>query len=153
MLKGLASNCQLEIKKHNFSILIPLPLPTFPGNSTEAIRLNASVYVLACMWYNTEKKDWSGDGCWMNPSKTTEDEACMETTHLTLFSSDWVVGPNTIDFSSVFDNFDEKLLENIHVFATIAGLIIIYFILVFILRRYDKKDVEKVGLTYLIPFE
>ena len=61
-----------------------------------------------------------------------------------MFSSDWVVPPNTIDFSTVFDNFGGKLLENIHVFLTITLVIVFYFILVIILRRYDKKDVEKV---------
>ena len=61
-----------------------------------------------------------------------------------MFSSDWVVPPNTIDFSTVFDNFSGKLLENIHVFLTITLVIVFYFILVIILRRYDKKDVEKV---------
>ena len=61
-----------------------------------------------------------------------------------MFSSDWVVPPNTIDFSTVFDNFGGKLLENIHVFLTITLVIVFYFILVIILRRYDKKDVKKV---------
>ena len=61
-----------------------------------------------------------------------------------MFSSDWVVPPNTIDFSTVFDDFGGKLLENIHVFLTITLVIVFYFILVIILRRYDKKDVEKV---------
>ncbi len=100
------------------------------------------------MYYDKKTNTWSGEGCWVDTKETTADETSIKTTHLTLFSSDWVVGPNTIDFSDVFDNFDQKLLENIHVFATIAGLIIIYFILVFILRRYDKKDVEKVGSKF-----
>ena len=64
--------------------------------------------------------------------------------HLTLFASNWIVPPNKIDFSTVFNNIDEKILDNIHVIVTIAIILIIYIILVIVLRRYDKKDLAKV---------
>ena len=54
------------------------------------------------------------------------------------------VAPNTIDFSTVFQNLDQKLLDNIAVVATVLGLIILYIILLIIARRFDKRDELKV---------
>lgn len=54
------------------------------------------------------------------------------------------VGPNTIDFGTVFDNFGAKLLENMAVVATVIGVIIIYIPFAVICRRFDKKDRVKV---------
>lgn len=54
------------------------------------------------------------------------------------------VGPNTIDFGTVFDNFGAKLVENMAVVATVMGFIILYIPLLLLCRRLDKKDVMKV---------
>lgn len=62
-----------------------------------------------------------------------------------MFGASFFVPPNTIDFSSVFDNFGEKLVENIHVVVMIALLLILYALLVILMRRMDKKDKVKVG--------
>jgi hypothetical protein len=55
-----------------------------------------------------------------------------------------------IDFGSVFDDFGAKLLENIHVFATMIVIIIFYIILLVFCRRKDKKDEIKVRF-YNLP--
>ena len=60
-----------------------------------------------------------------------------------------IVGPNTINFDTVFDNFDQKLLENIHVVATVLGIIILYFIAIPFVRRLDKSDTLKVCIWKL----
>ncbi len=57
------------------------------------------------------------------------------------------VGPNMIDFGTVFDNFGQKLLDNIAVVATVLGVIILYFPLLILCRRLDKKDQLKVNNT------
>ncbi len=61
--------------------------------------------------------------------------------------------PNTIDFGSVFDNFAEKLVENMPVFATVVGVILLFILLALICRRFDKKDALKVnGLDMYISW-
>ena len=55
------------------------------------------------------------------------------------------MGPNTIDFSTVFST--EKFLEAIAVFVTVVTIIIIYIPLAVICRRYDRKDQIKVMFT------
>ena len=54
------------------------------------------------------------------------------------------MAPNTIDFNAVFDNLDEKLVENAAVVGTVVGVIILYIPLVLLSRRLDKKDKYKV---------
>ena len=61
-----------------------------------------------------------------------------------MFAANWVVPPNKIDFSTVFDDLGEKILDNIHVIITITLVLAIYVVLVVVLRRYDKKDEAKV---------
>jgi hypothetical protein len=50
--------------------------------------------------------------------------------------------PNMIDFSTVWGKFDPA---NAAVYATLIALLVIYFILVVILRRKDKKDTVRVS--------
>ena len=52
---------------------------------------------------------------------------------------------NTIDFGTVFNNIGEKLLENVHVWATIIGIILLYIPFAVWSRRADKNDVFKVN--------
>ena len=58
-------------------------------------------------------------------------------------------GPNKIDFSTVFDNFGAKLVENMPVVATVIGVILLYFVGVFVCRRLDKADAFKVTARVL----
>ena len=56
------------------------------------------------------------------------------------------VGPNLIDFSTVFDNVAAKILENLPVFVTVILITLMYVPLVIICRKFDKKDERKVGV-------
>ena len=60
------------------------------------------------------------------------------------FGTNLIIGPNTIDFGSVFDNADEKLLQNLHVILTICGMLIVYLIFLPMAHKYDKQDEVKV---------
>ena len=56
------------------------------------------------------------------------------------------VAPNTIDFNDVFENLDDKIVENAAVVGTVVGVIILYIPLLILCRKLDKKDKIKVGL-------
>lgn len=58
------------------------------------------------------------------------------------------VKPNMIDFSTVFDDIGQKLLDNIAVLATVLGLILLYIPLVVYLRRLDMIDLMRVSLWF-----
>lgn len=54
------------------------------------------------------------------------------------------VGPNMIDFGTVFKDFDKKLLDNIAVVCTLVGILLIYIPCLLACRRLDKLDTAKV---------
>jgi len=77
----------------------------------------------------------------IGPLTTIYDTQCL-CTHLTSFGGDFVVPPNTIDFSTVFSL--EKFLESMPVFITVIIVLVIYVGTMVWARREDKKDLIKV---------
>ncbi len=63
------------------------------------------------------------------------------------FGAGLLIAPNTIDFGSVFDNFGEKLLENIHVFIVLCLLILSFMALVPYARYQDRRDTLRVSMS------
>ena len=72
-----------------------------------------------------------------------------ECNHLTFFGGDFVVAPNTINFDTVFGKFS-RIGDNLSVLLTIASLLVFYWLVLFFLRRLDKRDVEKVRALFII---
>ncbi|CAH1800511.1 unnamed protein product, partial [Owenia fusiformis] len=56
------------------------------------------------------------------------------------FSAKLFVPPNTIDFISVFSDFDTRLADSYTVLVTIIILIVFYIILMILARRLDKRE-------------
>lgn len=81
----------------------------------------------------------------IGPLTTIYSTQC-QCTHLTSFGGDFVVPPNTIDFSTVFSL--EKFLESMPVFITVIIVLVIYVGTMIWARREDKKDLIKVGYLY-----
>ena len=65
--------------------------------------------------------------------------------HLTSFGGNFIQAPNPIDFDKVFTEFS-NLAEsgNISVLVTIASFFLLYFVVLILARRADKRDVDKV---------
>ena len=76
--------------------------------------------------------------------ETNELQTVCECNHLTLFASNWIVPPNTIDFSTVFDDVGAKIVDNIHVIVMIIIVLMVYIVMVVVFRRLDKTDESKV---------
>lgn len=69
--------------------------------------------------------------------------------HLTFFSADFMVAPNTIDFNIVFNKFAD-IGDNLAVLLTVIGLILLFWTGILVLRRLDKKDLEKVIMVIMM---
>ena len=69
------------------------------------------------------------------------------TTHLTTFAGGFIVLPNSINWNYVFANAD--FMKNKTIYLTVICVSVIYLILLFYARFYDKKDFEKLGVTVL----
>ena len=59
------------------------------------------------------------------------------------------VGPNTIDFSTVFDDLGSKIIDNVHVLVTIVLMIMVFVALTPPARHMDKADRAMVSRTRL----
>ena len=69
--------------------------------------------------------------------------------HLTDFASDFFVAPNAIDWDKITL---ENLLQNMVVFSVVVSIFALYLILVILVRRMDKNDLEKVrSVRYDMP--
>ena len=68
--------------------------------------------------------------------------------HLTSFGGNFIQAPNPIDFDKVFTEFS-NLAEsgNISVLVTIACFFLLYFVVLILARRADKRDVDKVIIS------
>ena len=54
------------------------------------------------------------------------------------------VAPNIIDFGTIFQNVDQKILANLAVFIVVIFLVVLYVPGVVICRKQDKLDLIKV---------
>ena len=68
-------------------------------------------------------------------------------THLTSFAGGFVVLPRSVDWSYVFAHAD--FMANKTVYLTVICVCIIYILLMIYARCFDKKDLEKLGVTPL----
>lgn len=67
--------------------------------------------------------------------------------HLTSFGGEILVAPNSVDFDAV-----KKTLENLDpkdmlVLATVCFVFLVYFLVLLVARRADKRDAAKVCST------
>ncbi|XP_013393280.1 uncharacterized protein LOC106161002 [Lingula anatina] len=105
------------------------------------------LYTSGCRFWNETTNDWGTDGCYVGELTHTKKTQCL-CTHLTNFGGDFVVPPNSIDFSTVFSKFKD-LHENAAVFSTVVTVLGLYFILLGWARYKDKKDKLKWEATPL----
>jgi len=66
------------------------------------------------------------------------------------FGAGFVTPVNTINFATVFDDFAEKLIDNVAVWTTIVAFIIVYIPFAVLARYLDKKDAFKVLLFHYL---
>ena len=60
------------------------------------------------------------------------------------FGAGFITPVNTINFATVFDNIDQKLIDSVAVWATIIAFILIYIPFAVLARHLDKRDALKV---------
>ncbi|CAF1184610.1 unnamed protein product [Adineta ricciae] len=127
----------LNISKEN------LPITNEPFHFTSNYQLRA--YTSGC-YYLDDDQQWKSDGLLVGSPTNLYQTEC-HSTHLTTFASGFVIFPKAVDWSYVFANAD--FMKNKTVYLTVICASVIYIILIVYARYYDKKDVEKLGVTIL----
>eukprot|EP00058_Branchiostoma_floridae_P003691 XP_002589179.1 hypothetical protein BRAFLDRAFT_84927 [Branchiostoma floridae] len=115
------------------------------NNALDNETYSLAILTPQCVWWDKKGVgQWDPSGCTVGPKTTVNRTQCL-TTHLTSFGSDFMVPPNSIDFSTVFAKF-ANLSDNAAVFSTVIVMFGIYFIIVFFLFKADKRDRIKWGV-------
>ncbi|XP_069123973.1 polycystin family receptor for egg jelly-like isoform X2 [Argopecten irradians] len=133
-----------ERNKYRFKADLPKSY-TVSGNFT--FNYTLSVSQVNCLYVNTTTNTWEANGCSATEKSSSRGINCL-CSHLTTFTGDWAVAPNTIDWNFVFSNMD--FFKNPTLYITEMVIAAVYIVAVIWARRQDKKDVEKLGLTPLI---
>ncbi|XP_069123303.1 uncharacterized protein [Argopecten irradians] len=108
-------------------------------NQDKNTAIQIALYVLDCLFWDDGGKQWSRKGLTLG-NVTTYTETSCHTSHLTSFGTNVFVPPNTIDFKTVWSKFSA---DNVAVIATVGGLIVLYFLVLFWVRRADQRDVAQ----------
>ena len=67
--------------------------------------------------------------------------------HLTSFGGELLVPLNTVDFAAVQQTLENLEPSDVLVLATVCSVFLVYFLVLLIARRNDKKDIAKVSPT------
>ena len=62
------------------------------------------------------------------------------------FGAGFITPVNTINFETVFENLDQKIIDSVAVWATIIAFIVIYIPFAVLARHLDRKDALKVNI-------
>ncbi|XP_022779645.1 uncharacterized protein LOC111321123 [Stylophora pistillata] len=113
----------------------------FNPNDTEHYLMR--VFSSNCLFWDEKSGNWINKGCKVGEETTPELVHC-KCNHLTSFASDFLVAPNPIDFDKVFS---ADLSKNFAVLLVVCLLFGLYFVLIIIARRFDRRDLDKLGAT------
>ncbi|XP_072168355.1 uncharacterized protein [Diadema setosum] len=97
-----------------------------------------------CSFWNVAEQMWLQDGCEVEASTDYSEQQC-KCTHLTSFSSTWIVPPTPLDFDYIFANAGFR--QNLTMYITTIVIYVFFFIIFLWARRKDRKDLLKLGVT------
>ncbi|PAA49242.1 hypothetical protein BOX15_Mlig011201g1 [Macrostomum lignano] len=122
------------------------PVPYTYTKQQFTVKYNIRIYSSTCYSITPGQTSWNSNGCLVGSRTTILQTECM-CSHLTSFAGGFIEAPNTIDWEYAFSNFD--FTKNPTLFIT-EIMIAVFFIILFVwARRWDKKDVEKLGVSPL----
>ncbi|XP_070567321.1 polycystin-1-like protein 2 [Ptychodera flava] len=105
------------------------------------------IHTSTCQHWDIEHERWIGMGCKMDPMSLPEETTC-HCNHLTDFGIDSFYVPiNTITWDQLSLS---QLQDNPLVLVTVCAMLVVYFILLFCMRRKDKDDIFRWSATPLV---
>ena len=119
----------------------PITDEVYNFTSNYAIR----VYTSGC-YYLDGGNEWRADGLVVG-SLTDHYQTQCYAKHLTKFTGSFNVLPQPVNWQYVFANAD--FARNKTIYLTIISVSVIYVLLIIYARHYDKKDLQKLGVTPL----
>ncbi|XP_062619009.1 polycystin-1-related protein-like [Saccostrea cucullata] len=114
----------------------------------DLLNYTISFVTSGCFYWDVYFDKWVSDGCQVSYLSNSNYTRCL-CNHLTSFGSDFFVPPNTINFMTVFNDFESKLRDNWAVLAVLCLMYFLYTVGLFWARYKDKRDVIKWGIAPL----
>ncbi|XP_054900721.1 polycystic kidney disease protein 1-like 2 [Poeciliopsis prolifica] len=134
MLQNTSGTWYVEARLVNFTL------------ETE-VTLNINTYLTRCLYWHTNKEEWSDDGCRVGEKSTPELTHCL-CNHLTLFGSSFFVMPNYVDVSRTAELF-ATVNENFVVLALLCAFYGLYLITLLWACYADRRASSKRKITLL----
>ncbi|KXJ28705.1 Polycystic kidney disease protein 1-like 2 [Exaiptasia diaphana] len=100
-----------------------------------------------CKYWNEKKEVWTTNGCKVGKNTKLHAVHCL-CNHLTQFGGGLLVAPNPIDFDQVWAGFG-NISDNLAVLLTICTAFALYILIGVLVRKKDKKDLLKGGVTII----
>ncbi|XP_015239735.1 PREDICTED: polycystic kidney disease protein 1-like 3 [Cyprinodon variegatus] len=111
------------------------------------VTLNINTYFSRCLYWHTEKLEWSDEGCRVGEKSTPELTQCL-CNHMTLFGSSFFVMPNYVDVSRTAELF-ATVNENYVVLALLCAFYGLYLITLMWACYADRRASSKRKITLL----
>jgi len=80
----------------------------------------------------------------------TPERAEFRSNLLAGFGAGFITPVNTINFATVFENLDQKIIDSVAVWVTIIVFIVVYIPCAVLARHLDKKDALKVNIPSIL---
>ena len=110
--------------------------------SKTSLGYTITIVTPACKKYNETIGKWDSESCNVGDKSNLLMTQCVcPSTGQVQIGTEFISPPNTIDFSSVFANFDVS--DNPVVFSTVISFLVVYVGLLFFTRKWDRADDEK----------
>ncbi|XP_022101807.1 uncharacterized protein LOC110985237 [Acanthaster planci] len=118
------------------------------GTPKENFTLNYSLRILQaqCSFYQIKTNQWNTDGVQVILDEKTNLPIC-QTSHLTPFTTTWIVKPVPLDFDLAFTDFNPG--DHVTIIITCCVVYTLFLFIFIWARRKDKKDVMMLGVTPL----
>ncbi|XP_045161835.2 polycystic kidney disease protein 1-like 2 [Mercenaria mercenaria] len=118
------------------------------SENKKEISYNFTLITVACLTWEEDAAKWHSDKCtleWL-PQSNKISCFCQDVTDM-VFANSFFVAPNSIDFATVFLKFSP--LSQAAVLGTLISMLLIYIIAIVVLKRLDRRDTLKWGITPL----
>ncbi|XP_062613252.1 location of vulva defective 1-like [Saccostrea cucullata] len=121
---------------------------TKPANISDFVPRDANFSIIfmttGCRTWDNINNSWTTEGCRVLPMSDLNNTVCRCVGDT--FSSSFYVPPNVINFLTVWGKFDAS---NAAVYGTLIAVFVVYIILLIVLRKQDRRDANKWGVTFL----
>ncbi|UJR38826.1 hypothetical protein I4U23_031491 [Adineta vaga] len=140
-IRELNTTESYDFCSNNSLMNISIPISNKPYKFSSNYKLRT--YTSGC-YYLDSNNNWQSDGLLVGPLTNHYQTYCLST-HLTTFTSGFIILPEPINWNYIFAN--TSFSQNKIIYLTRICICIIYLLLIIYDRYKNKKDIEKLEIS------